>query len=468
MTQEALNKYIGDLNAYHNEYAIINKERPKPVIRLPGDLNAPLVAPYCNHNGLGPTISTATSILSYKIPPGKQGVNDVKYVFFLQTPKTYQSCYNLLEFGPPDNFQYVFDNPNEIPLYIKFMVFGAVFVRSILNGELNGDPPPYPPLKDDMLQYLASVQTIITRANPAPATSANFCTLFDNLFSTDCRTVDPIVSICDKLGAQLQVRMSSNPNSPGAKSFRAITTTLASDVQKRFAANNIPSTFIPRGRPPPLAQVNEPRRSRRLALEPGANTDDAGTGIVDASGRGRVVSSGRGRSLSDASGRGRVVSSGRGIGRRVDAAGGVGYGGALYGGQNSTNMSLPGREIRNLLTRESDEGKSALAFYVTVYLFLYPGTNIPPGKMRSLNCQARRFKIRQLASKMVGYSEPSIMPEYSYVRDGMMKSSRKNPSPPAEKSRGGATRKITRQYGRKRETRRRGLKIIKCRTRRRH
>jgi hypothetical protein len=434
MTQEALDEYIARLNEYTAEYAKINTERPKPFIPLPGDLNAPLVAPYCNHNGLGPTISTSTNILSYKIPPGKQGVNDVKYVFFLQTPKTYQLCYNLLEFGPPDNFQYVFDNPNEIPLYIKFMVFGAVFVRSILNGELNGDPPPYPPLKDDMLQYLASVQTIITTANPVPATRANFCTLFDNLFSTDCRTVDPIVSICDKLGAQLQHRMSINPNSPGAKSFRAITTTLASDVQKRFAANNIPSTFIPRGRRPP-APVNEPRRSRRLALEPGDNIDEFGRR------RGRV-----------------------------DAAGGVGYGGALYGGQNSTNMSLmPGREIRNLLTRESDEGKSALAFYVTVYLFLYPGTNIPAGKMRSLNCQARRFKIRQLASKMVGYSEPSIMPEYSYVRNGMIKSSRKNPIPPDEKkSRGGATRKITRQYGRKRETRRRGHKIIKCMTRRRH
>jgi hypothetical protein len=116
-------------------------------------------------------------------------------------------------------------------------------------------------------------------------------------------------------------------------------------------------------------------------------------------------------------------------------------------------MLMPGRDMGNLFKRDSE---SSLAYYITIYIYLYPGTNPPPSKLRSLKCAARRFKISQILSKMTGAAQPSIMPEYSYSRPELFDNKKKS-----ETRKGGRTTRkhagrTRRRRANKRETRKRG------------
>jgi hypothetical protein len=126
-------------------------------------------------------------------------------------------------------------------------------------------------------------------------------------------------------------------------------------------------------------------------------------------------------------------------------------------------MLMPGRDMRDLIKRDSE---SSLAYYITIYMYLYPGTNPPPSKLRSLKCAARRFKISQILSKMAGAAPPSIMPEYSYSRPELFDNKKKS-----ETRKGGRTTRkhatTRRRRANKRETMKRGRAEARRMTRKR-
>jgi hypothetical protein len=124
---------------------------------------------------------------------------------------------------------------------------------------------------------------------------------------------------------------------------------------------------------------------------------------------------------------------------------------------------MQGRDMGNLFKRDSE---SSLAYYITIYMYLYPGTNPPPSKLRSLKCAARRFKISQIMSKMIGTAPPSIMPEYSYSRPELFGNNKGSET----RKQGGATQKHARtrkHVSKRRETRKRRGGVVMRATRKR-
>jgi hypothetical protein len=258
--------------------------------------------------------------------------------------------------------------------------------------------PEWVPLQEDMYYILISVLVILNRGS----LQAQFCAALDTNFSSKSllqRAKNE--NMCAMLRNAF-VEKSKRPSRTDAigkriELFGVMYNETLREVNERFNSGNVPSAFKPKE-----------RRGQPIARRP----------IT--------------RAVSDKLEEHKV--------------------GGQYPSQSpQQQMLMPGRDMRDLFKRDSE---SSLAYYITIYMYLYPGTNAPPSKLRSLKCAARRFKISQILSKMAGTAPPSIMPEYSYSRPELFGKDNKT-------RKGGRithTHAITRRRrANKRETRKRGI-----------
>lgn len=289
------------------------------------------------------------------------------------------------------------------------VVFGALFAKNFMS---NQPVPEWVPLQEDMYYILISVLVILNReAPPTP-----FCAALDANFSSKSLLMRAQgQSMC----ARLQNSFVEKSKQPSRKDsirkmielFGVIYNETAREVAERFNANNVPSGFKPKKKN--LQQVGRRPVTRAVSNKP-----------------------------------------------EEPKVGGQ-YPQQYPSQYPQQQMLMPGRDMGNLFKRDSE---SSLAYYITIYMYLYPGTNPPPSKLRSLKCAARRFKISQILSKMAGAAPPSIMPEYSYSRPELFDNKK------GSETRKGGMRKhaITRRRrANKRETRKRGRAEARRMTRKR-
>ena len=290
-------------------------------------------------------------------------------------------------------------------------VLGALFAKNFMSTQ---PVPEWVPLQEDMYYILISVLVILNReTGPTP-----FCAALDANFSSKSLLMRAQgQSMCARLRNSF-VEKSKQPSRKDSvkkmiELFGVMYNETLREVNERFNSGNIPAGFKPKKKNGPLA-------ARRPVT--------------------RTVS------------------------EKPEEPKVGGQYQPQYPPQYPSQMLIPGRDMRELFKRDSE---SSLAYYITIYMYLYPGTDAPPGKLRSLKCAARRFKISQILSKMVGTAPPSIMPEYSYSRPELFGNNKKGSE---TRKQGGATHKNTRtkkRAGKRRETRKRRQNAAMRVTRRR-
>jgi hypothetical protein len=353
-----------------------------------------------------PLISIPIALDNYIVDqvrtPKPNKIRSVKYIFLSETG----SHYDLITFGGTLGGELggssAFNSTNmidAIPLYIKMVVFGALFVKNFTSTL---PVPEWVPLQEDMYYILMSVLVILNRG----LFSAPFCAVLDSNFSSKSLLQRAInENMCARLQNAFVEKSKQPPRSDAIRKmieiFGVMYNETLREVNERFDIGNVPAGFKPK------AKKVQPVARRPVT-----------------------------RTVSDKSEEPKVG----------------GQYPPQYPPQYSQQMLMPGRDMRDLIKRDSE---SSLAYYITIYMYLYPGTNPPPSKLRSLKCAARRFKISQILSKMTGTAPPSIMPEYSYSRPELFDNNKGR-----ETRKGGrATHKhaITkRRRANKRETRKRG------------
>ena len=355
-----------------------------------------------------PLISIPIALDNYIVDqvrtPRPNKIRSVKYIFLSETG----SHYDLITFG--GNFAFNSTNMiDAIPLYIKMVVFGALFAKNFIS---NLPAPEWVPLQEDMYYILISVLVILNREE----SNAPFCATLDTNFSSNSLLMRARgQSMCARL--QNAFIEKSNATKPLSRTdalrkridlFGNMYDETLREVTERFNSGDVPASFKPRV-----------KKGQPVARRPVTRT--VGDKLVEP---------------------------------KI---------GGQYPSQYQQQTLMPGRDIRDLFKRDSE---SSLAYYITIYMYLYPGTNAPPSKLRSLKCAAKRFKISQIMSKMVGSTPPSIMPEYSYSRPELFGNDKKR-----ETRKGGrATRKnarTRRQHVNKKETRKRRRNVAMGVTRKR-
>ena len=323
-------------------------------------------------------------------------IRSVKYIFLSETG----SHYDLITFGEKCAFNSI-NMIAAIPSYIKMIMFCALFAKNFISDR---PVPPWVPLQEDMYNILISALVIL---NGGGRNATTFCNPLDAIFSSISLLMrSREQSMCAMLQNAFNTKSAATNQLPNENPIRkmivafnnAYNETLR-EVNERFDSGNVPSSFIPKAKKGPAAAP--PRiNTRAFNRERSAPQD----------------------------------------------------GGQYPSQYPQQQMLMPGRDMGNLFKRDSE---SSLAYYITIYMYLYPGTNPPPSKLRSLKCAARRFKISQILSKMAGAAPPSIMPEYSYSRPELFDNKKKS-----ETRKGGRTthkHAITRRRrANKRETRKRG------------
>ena len=355
---------------------------------------------------LVPLISIPIALDNYIVDqvrtPKPNKIRSVKYIFLSETG----SHYDLITFGGNLGGSvggvFAFNSTNmidAIPLYIKMVVFAALFAKNFIS---NQPVPEWVPLQEDMYYILISVLVILNRG----PFQAQFCPALDAIFSSKSllqRARNE--NMCARLQNAFVEKSKQPPRSDAIRKmieiFGVVYNETLREVNERFDIGNVPAGFKPKTkkkqpigrRPNTRAESNKPEDPKVGGQYP-----------------------------------------------------------PQYPPQYSQQMLMPGRDMRDLIKRDSE---SSLAYYITIYMYLYPGTNPPPSKLRSLKCAARRFKISQIMSKMTGTAPPSIMPEYSYSRPELFGNNKGR-----ETRKGGRathTHAITRRRrANKRETRKRG------------
>jgi hypothetical protein len=349
--------------------------------------------------------------------PRPNKIRSVKYIFLSETG----SHYDLITFGGNiggnvgGNVRgiFAFNSTNMIdviPLYIKMVVFGALFAKNFMSTQ---PVPEWVPLQEDMYYILISVLVILNReTGPTP-----FCAALDANFSSKSLLMRAQgQSMCARLRNSF-VEKSKQPSRKDSirkmiELFGVIYNETLREVAERFNTGNIPSGFKPK-------KKNWQEIGRRPVTRTVSNKPEEPK-----------------------------------VGGQYSPQ---------YSPQYPSQMLMPGRDMRDLFKRDSE---SSLAYYITIYMYLYPGTNAPPGKLRSLKCAARRFKISQIMSKMVGTAPPSIMPEYSYSRPELFGNNKGSET----RKQGGATHKHARtkkHMVKRRETRKRRMVAAMRATRKR-
>ena len=358
-----------------------------------------------------PNISIPIALDNYVVDqvrtPRPNKIRSVKYIFLSETG----SHYDLITFGGNLGGNvggvFAFNSTNmidAIPLYIKMVVFGALFAKNFISDQ---PVPEWAPLQEDMYYTLISVLVILNRG----PFQVPFCAALDaNFSSASLLQRAKNENMCVRLRNAF-IEKSNKPSRSDAirkmiELFGAMYNETLREVNERFNIGNVPSVFKPKE-----------KKGQPVARRPVTRT------------------------LSDK----------------------PTVGGQYPSQYPQQQMLMPGRDMGNLFKRDSE---SSLAYYITIYIYLYPGTNPPPSKLRSLKCAARRFKISQILSKMAGAAPPSIMPEYSYSRPELFGKDKER-----ETRKGGrSTRKnaITRRRrANKRETRKRGQNKARRTTRKR-
>ena len=369
-----------------------------------------------------PLISIPIAVDNYIVDqvrtPRPNKIRSVKYIFLSETG----SHYDLITFGGTlgGNVRgiFAFNSANmidAIPLYIKMVVFGALFAKNFISDQ---PVPEWVPLQEDMYYILISVLVILNRElGPAP-----FCAALDTNFSSKSLLMRAQgQSMCARLRDAFIEKSKQPPRSDAIRKmielFGVIYNETLREVEERFNSGNVPSGFKPK-------KKNGPLVARRPVT----------------------------RTVSDKQEEPKV---GGQYQQQYQPQ---------FQPQYPQQMLIPGRDMRDLFKRDSE---SSLAYYITIYMYLYPGTDAPPGKLRSLKCAARRFKISQIMSKMIGTAPPSIMPEYSYSRPELFGNNKKGSE---TRKQGGAAHKNTRtkkRAGKRRETRKRRQNAAMRVTRRR-
>jgi len=349
-----------------------------------------------------PLISIPIALDNYVVDqvrtPRPNKIRSVKYIFLSETG----SHYDLITFGE----KCAFNSSNmidAIPLYIKMVVFSALFTKNFISDQ---PIPEWVPLQEDMYNMLISALVILNRGGP---NSPSFCNTLDAIFSSSSLLMlAQGQSMCARLQRTFNAKSAATNRLPNENALKKMISAFnnayrvtLNEVAERFDIGNVPSSFIPKAKKGPTA------------APPRINT--------------------------------------RAFNRERSAPQEGGQYQPQYPSQYpQQQMLMPGRDMGNLFKRDSE---SSLAYYITIYMYLYPGTNPPPSKLRSLKCAARRFKISQILSKMAGAAPPSIMPEYSYSRPELFGKDKER------ETRKGGMRKhaITRRRrANKRETRKRG------------
>jgi hypothetical protein len=365
---------------------------------------------------LMPLISIPTGLDQYIVEqaqtPRPKKIRSVKYIFLSETG----SHYDLITFGD----QCAFNSANmidEIPLYIKMVVFGALFARIFISER---PVSVWVPLQEDMYNMLISVLVILRGGGPNATT---FCRALDtNFLSMSLLQRSENKGICVKLQSEFNKKSKKAPQADDIRKMIAVYNNTyrvtLNEVTERFDSGNVPASFRPKAKKGQPGVTNRPD-TRAFAR------------------------------------------------KRSNPQGGAQLGGQYqqqqYSPQYQQQMLMPGRDMRDLIKRDSE---SSLAYYITIYMYLYPGTNAPPSKLRSLKCAARRFKISQILSKMAGTAPPSIMPEYSYSRPELFGNNKGSET----RKRGGAKHKHARtkkHMSKRRETRKRRGGVVMRATRRR-
>lgn len=355
-----------------------------------------------------PLISIPIALDNYAVDqvriPRPNKIRSVKYIFLSETG----SHYDLITFGGNIGGNvggvFAFNSTNmidAIPLYIKIVVFGALFAKNFIS---NQPVPEWVPLQEDMYYILISVLVILNRG----PFQAPFCAALDANFSSKSLLMRAQEqSMCVRLQNAFAEKSNRPPRSDAIRKmielFGAMYNETLREVNERFNSGNVPSGFKPKE-----------KKGQPIARRPVTRTVSDKPTV-----------------------------------------------GGQYPPQYPPQMLTSGRDMRDLIKRDSE---SSLAYYITIYIYLYPGTNPPPSKLRSLKCAARRFKIEQILSKMAGTAPPSIMPEYSYSRPELFDKDNKT------RKQGGAMHKhagrTRRHRVNKRETRKRGKDRIGAEPRR--
>lgn len=283
------------------------------------------------------------------------------------------------------------------------VVFAALFAKNFIS---NQPVPEWVPLQEDMYYILISVLVILNRG----PFQAQFCAALDTIFSSKSLLMRAKEqSMCARLQNAFVEKSKQPPRSDAIRKmieiFGVMYNETLREVNERFDSGNVPAGF-------------KPKTKKKQPIGRRPNTRAEGNKPEDPKIGGQYPPPYQ----------------------------------PQYSPQYPQQMLMPGRDMRDLIKRDSE---SSLAYYITIYMYLYPGTNPPPSKLRSLKCAARRFKISQIMSKMAGIAPPSIMPEYSYSRPELFDNNKGR-----ETRKGGrSTHKhaITRRrHANKRETRKRG------------
>lgn len=374
-----------------------------------------------------PLISIPIAVDNYIVDqvrtPRPNKIRSVKYIFLSETG----SHYDLITFGGTlgGNVRGIFafnsaSMIDTIPLYIKMVVFGALFAKNFISDQ---PVPEWVPLQEDMYYILISVLVILNRE----LGPTQFCASLDSNFSSKSLLIRAQgESMCARLRNAF-IEKSKRPSRTDSirkmiELFGAMYNETLREVTERFNSGNVPSGFKPKKKSgPPVAR-------RPVTRTVSDKPEDL------------------------------VIRDKPTVGGQYQQQ----YQ-PQYQQQYPQQMLMPGREMRDLFKRDSE---SSLAYYITIYMYLYPGTDAPPSKLRSLKCAARRFKISQILSKMVGTAPPSIMPDYSYSRPELFGNNKGSET----RKQGGATHKHARtkkNMGKRRETRKRRQNAAMRVTRRR-
>lgn len=361
-----------------------------------------------------PLISIPIALDNYAVDqvrtPRPNKIRSVKYIFLSETG----SHYDLITFGGNIGGNvggvFAFNSSNmvdAIPLYIKMVVFGALFAKNFISDQ---PVPEWVPLQEDMYYILMSVLVILNRG----PLQVPFCAALDSNFSSKSLLMRAQEqSMCARLQNAFVEKSKQPPRSDAIRKmieiFGVMYNETLREVNERFDSGNVPAGF-------------KPKTKKKQPIGRRPNTRAEGNKPEDPK-----------------------------VGGQYPPQYPPPYQ-PQYSPQYPQQMLMPGRDMRDLIKRDSE---SSLAYYITIYMYLYPGTNPPPSKLRSLKCAARRFKISQIMSKMAGIAPPSIMPEYSYSRPELFDNNKGR-----ETRKGGrSTHKhaITRRRrANKRETRKRG------------
>ncbi len=353
-----------------------------------------------------PLISIPIALDNYIVDqvrtPRPNKIRSVKYIFLSETG----SHYDLITFGGGNvGGVFAFNSSNmidAIPLYIKMVVFSALFAKNFISDQ---PIPEWVPLQEDMYYILISVFVILNRE----LGPTQFCAALDaNFSSKSLLQIAKNQNMCARLqNAYIEKsKRSSRTDSIGKRIelFGVMYNETLREVTERFNSGNVPASFKPKMR------------------------------------------------------RGQTVVTNRPVTRNkpVDPKVGGQYPSQYPPQYPQQQMLMPGRDIRDLFKRDSE---SSLAYYITIYMYLYPGTNPPPSKLRSLKCAARRFKISQILSKMAGTAPPSIMPEYSYSRPELFGNNKGRETRKGGRATHKNKRRTRRRRVHKRETRKRGRAV---------